>query len=350
MEKISIIGIKTADGAFYPILEKDFDGKKKLVLTTVRDNQETVQIDLYQKKSEEDESKQYVGSLVIENIQLAPKGDPEIEVIMGIDTDGNLNAIASDVATGNKQRLTTSLENLNEDELFDVPDFDLDDSEENGSDVTMLREPDEDMTVAEENDEFTLDEDVEDMTIAEESNDMTDDENKEPKKKGNPILMLLIILIGLAAIAGIIFLIFFLINQNKTNGKPEIEDLVENTDNNEIIAMENDSEKKNPEETDASISDTAVQDSENTVTDTTVIEENKQLTDDTEIITEQTDKTETSENDFEYIIKWGDTLWDLSATFYRDPLKYPVIAEYKKNNISDPDFILANTKLYIPEQ
>jgi nucleoid-associated protein YgaU len=48
-----------------------------------------------------------------------------------------------------------------------------------------------------------------------------------------------------------------------------------------------------------------------------------------------------------YWIKWGDTLWDLSHTFYRTPWLYGKIA--KENNIKNPDLIYANSKIYIPE-
>ena len=46
MEKKKI-GIKIADGSFYPILDGDTKQKKRMVLTTVKDGQESVQIDLY---------------------------------------------------------------------------------------------------------------------------------------------------------------------------------------------------------------------------------------------------------------------------------------------------------------
>ena len=308
MENTNIIGVKTADGAFYPILEQDYDGRKKLVLTTIRDNQETVQIDLYQKKKEDEGSKQYIGSLVIENIQEALKGEPEIEVIIGIDPDGNLNAIACDMATGNKQRLTTILENLNKNQLLDVPDFDLDESLDEEPEVTMMREPEQDFTISEDNTEVT-----------------------DTKKESNPLKRIIFILIGLILIAGITFLIFYLINQNSSDVKPEIEERVEQieeTDSMQVVTTE-ESEKITEDDTARDTADNI------TSQETDVIEE---------------EETKEATGDFKYTIKWGDTLWDLAATFYRDPFLYPVIANYDKNNISNPDLILANTIIYIPEK
>ena len=49
-----------------------------------------------------------------------------------------------------------------------------------------------------------------------------------------------------------------------------------------------------------------------------------------------------------YKIKKGDTLWDISASYYRTPWKYKKIA--KDNNIKNPDLIYAGSYLNIKEQ
>ena len=49
-----------------------------------------------------------------------------------------------------------------------------------------------------------------------------------------------------------------------------------------------------------------------------------------------------------YKIKWGDTLWDLSAAYYKNPWLYPKIARY--NNIKNPDYIIAGSTIRIPEE
>ena len=43
----SKIGIRIADGSFYPILEVGMKEKKKLVLTTAKDSQNKIRIDLF---------------------------------------------------------------------------------------------------------------------------------------------------------------------------------------------------------------------------------------------------------------------------------------------------------------
>jgi nucleoid-associated protein YgaU len=47
-----------------------------------------------------------------------------------------------------------------------------------------------------------------------------------------------------------------------------------------------------------------------------------------------------------YRIKWGDTLWDIAWAYYRNPLRYTVIAQY--NGIRNPDRIIAGTYILIP--
>ena len=48
----------------------------------------------------------------------------------------------------------------------------------------------------------------------------------------------------------------------------------------------------------------------------------------------------------EYKIKWGDTLWDIAGTYYKNPWLYREIAEY--NNLENPDYIVSGTIITIP--
>jgi nucleoid-associated protein YgaU len=48
-----------------------------------------------------------------------------------------------------------------------------------------------------------------------------------------------------------------------------------------------------------------------------------------------------------YKIKRGDTLWDISGTYYRNPWLFPKIA--RENRIMNPDIIFADQKIFIPE-
>ena len=72
----STIGIKIADGSYYPVLEERFTGTKRLTLTTVKDGQDRVQIDLYRGEGNTLDHAQYVGSLVIESIPRRRRANP----------------------------------------------------------------------------------------------------------------------------------------------------------------------------------------------------------------------------------------------------------------------------------
>ena len=136
------IGIKIANGSYFPILEEKSVGKKRLVLTTVKDRQESVKIDLYKSDQETLENAMYIGSLILENIQTGGKGEPEIELILGIDDEGNLTANGGDLGSGERQSLSVSLDTLSEESEFEIPDFDLDASIEPSSEISSLEEED----------------------------------------------------------------------------------------------------------------------------------------------------------------------------------------------------------------
>ncbi|TFG78901.1 MAG: hypothetical protein E4H20_12360, partial [Spirochaetales bacterium] len=119
------IGIRLADGKFYPILDEGDAVKKRLVLTTVKDDQSSVQIDVYRDSDEVRSERAYVGSLVIENIPARPKGEPDIRLDIGLDAEGNLTAYAKELASGEHQALSVSLKSLSEEEKYEIPDFDF---------------------------------------------------------------------------------------------------------------------------------------------------------------------------------------------------------------------------------
>jgi LysM repeat protein len=126
---VSTIGIKIANGEFYPVLEENSAVKKRLILTTVHDDQKSVQIDLYKSLTKTMADAQYAGSLVIENISPKPKGAPSVELIISSDSQGGIAADAVDLdAREGKERYhldisLTSLEEKGGDIV--IPDFEL---------------------------------------------------------------------------------------------------------------------------------------------------------------------------------------------------------------------------------
>ncbi len=94
------IGLRQADGSFYPILEEGVPGKKTVGLTTAKDNQTRVLVDLYRSSTGTMEDADYVDSLQIDNLVAHPNGSAEIKLNIGLDEDGKLSAELIDPETG----------------------------------------------------------------------------------------------------------------------------------------------------------------------------------------------------------------------------------------------------------
>ena len=94
------IGIKLADGSFYPIMEDGTPCNKKLVLTTVKDNQTHVLVDLYRSKTGTMEDAEYIDSLQIDNLVQHPNGSVELSLNIGLDENNKLSASMNDPETG----------------------------------------------------------------------------------------------------------------------------------------------------------------------------------------------------------------------------------------------------------
>jgi hypothetical protein len=130
----SSIGIKIANGEFYPIMEENSSVKKRLILTTVKDNQPSVQIDLYRSADRTMADAQYIGSLVVEKIKPRPKGEPSIEMVISSNVNGDIAADAVDLDTssgGEHCSLSVSIRALDETSRgMTYPDFELETNEE----------------------------------------------------------------------------------------------------------------------------------------------------------------------------------------------------------------------------
>ncbi|MDR2048636.1 MAG: Hsp70 family protein, partial [Treponema sp.] len=123
------IGIKIANGDFYSIMEENTTAKKRLVLTTVHNNQKSVQIDLYKSYTKSMADALYIGSLVVENLSLKAKGEPSIELVISATAEGVIAAESFDLGnpSGEHQQLSLHLKSFEED-AGDYSDFDIEES------------------------------------------------------------------------------------------------------------------------------------------------------------------------------------------------------------------------------
>lgn len=437
MEKKKI-GIKIADGSFYPILDGDTKQKKRMVLTTVKDGQESVQIDLYRGAGETLEEAQYIGSLMVENISPAAKGEAEIELDLGMDDEGQLESIAMDKASGAKQSLSVSLRNLDEEGLYEVPDFSFEDEEpgevleeelpdfdkedildedfdlEGDGEIEgvdelegpeSLEEPEgfeetESLEVPEdifeepgefegaeefeeplESFDMDLDEDFGEELSEEVSEDIgeefpeAEEEFEEPEavpetdtesqwkqeytrlnegfeedsaeekeikpRRTRPLLVALLVILALALIGALLYLFVFVSGDEET--PPPLEAMQEQ----EQTITPAPAEEEPP---------AVEQPEEEAVVEAPIVEaEEPDLSEDGSSGPESSGPTETvSKDQVEYTggvwykIRWGDTLWEISSSFYNNPWLYGQIAN--ENEIPNPDKIYADDSIFIPKK
>jgi nucleoid-associated protein YgaU len=305
------IGIKIANGDFYPIIEENSPVKRRLVLTTVHDKQSNVQIDLFRSISKSMLDAQYIGSLLVETSRAKPKGEPSIEMIISADMDGNINAEAYDLDAGpNGERhvLNVSLQNI--DSLADIdnpPDF-----------------------------EFN-------------SRSYHYDEKKTVHDRRFPWLILVIATLFVAlAIAA---LWYFFLGGSDVFSTASARSRPETRPSNEYSASPPPARQETqpireptplpplpnfePEPEPVVIRAPTTPAAPSTV---------QRVRPPAPVMSYKVPAV-IPRNGVVYQIQWGDTLWDISAAFYRNPWLYPRIA--RDNRIRNPDLIIAGSNLRI---
>lgn len=140
------IGIKLADGSFYPILEEGTAKSYQLDLTTVKDGQTKVQIDLYRSETGTMEDAQYVDTLEVSNLIPHPNGEAELHLSLALNENNELDARVVDEETGKQSETSVTLVNRTIAERAEPTNFELSDSQEKEESV----EPAVNETIAEE--------------------------------------------------------------------------------------------------------------------------------------------------------------------------------------------------------
>ena len=301
------IGIKVANGEFYSIIEENSSVKKRLILTTVHDNQRSVQIDLYRSFARTMADAQYIGSLVVENIRLKPKGEPSIELVISSTERGDITADAIDLDTSTgtgHQILNVSLKSLDENiKEYEIPDFELEQNDEPPSGLYARAN-----------------------TI------------RQQKTRKFPWIVLIIagIIIILALAAAWFFflggkeLIF-----SEKKDKPAVEQTVPAVPEPEKPAAEPQKAEpvSPPPLIQAPVSPPPAQPQAERKRPPAPVSSYKV-------------PASIPREGVPYTIRWGDTLWDISEAFYRTPWLYPRIARF--NNIRNPDRIIAGRTIRVP--
>jgi hypothetical protein len=307
------IGLKLADGEFYPVLQDGTAARKRLVVTTVQDGQPSVQIDLYRGEGATIEGATYIGSLVVEGIPKMDKGEPDIRMDLGLDADGTLSAFAQEASTGASQSLKVSLESLSEEEKYEIPDFEFSEdahkSEASFSDADF----EETDSLPPEADSVQLLQDVRNEADAAEA-------LEKPKGKALRIVLValaILLILGLAA-----FLVWKFVLPPAAAPAAPAAAVTEPAPAPETAKIETPAPAEVASEP-APVAEPAP-----------APEPPKQKA----VAFKKPGVT--------YKIKWGDTLWDLSYSYYRDPWVYMRIA--KANKIKNPDLIICGHKLWIP--
>jgi len=290
------IGIKIANGDFYPIIDENSPVKRRLVLTTVHDKQKNVQIDLFRSISKSMLDAQYIGSLVVETNSSQPKGDPSIEMIISVDRDGNIAAEACDLDAGpggKRHTLNVSLQNI--DTLADV---------DNSSDFAFNSRQYSQKTV-------------------------------HDRKFPWLVLAIATLFVALAIVA---LWYFFL-------GGSDAFSTAEATPDYSAPVYRQEPQPEppplpplptfEPEPEPVVIKAPASPAKPKAV---------KRVRPPAPVLSYRVPAV-IPKNGVVYQIQWGDTLWDISAAFYRNPWRYPKIA--KDNKIRNPDLIIAGSNLRI---
>jgi hypothetical protein len=299
------IGIKLYDDTFVPVLTEGEIKNKKLVLTTVKDNQSKAIIELYEGTSDRCINNEYLGKLVISIDRETVKGEPGIEVHLRLDEAGMLYAKAWDVETGIESTIkieSTATHRIHPETMSDNEIRNLGDS---GTQAKI------------------------------DGYDKTATESRKQSGDTIGIIKLILIVLIIAVIAGLVGVgLYLIVNNLGRLFKPSTTTTV-------TIPVTT---------TTVELTTTTLK---NTVTTTTV---KKLITTTTTVRKSATTTTVRKESingvknmqGRKHYIRRGDNLWNICKKYYKDPWYYPDLA--KRNEIRNPRVIYAGTYLIIPDK
>lgn len=310
------IGIKLADNKFFPIIEEGSPVSKELELTTVRENQTSVQINLFRSEDSSIDTATYVGTLIIEDVAERNAGEPTIELTLILDEENELSAEAVDLDSGSRQALSVSLETLSSEDQYSLPDFDL-----TPIDTTVhLGDDPHHQNVAL------------DAVVPGNAPEGLYEMDGEERKNGVFLpawLCVLILFVGVIALGLALLVSARVMMLNRSLSEVARTTL---TEVSAVPATESEPVREPAQEPETP--PPAVTHEEPVVT---LVEEE---------IVAPAEPEPVEAKSVRYDIVWGDTLWDIADAYYRDPWLYPRIAAH--NKVRNPNLIIAGTQIEIP--
>jgi molecular chaperone DnaK len=114
------LGVETQGGLMTKIVERNttIPVRRSETFSTAADNQPAVDVVVLQGERERAADNRVLGRFQLTGIRPAPRGEPQVDVVLDVDANGILNVTARDKDTGAEQGITVSeSSNLNESEV-----------------------------------------------------------------------------------------------------------------------------------------------------------------------------------------------------------------------------------------
>jgi len=329
------IGIKLYDDTFVPVLSENEVKNKRLVLTTVKDNQTKAIIELYEGTSDKCINNDYLGKLVVSIDRETTKGEPGIEVNLRLSEDGMLYAKAWD----SESKIESNIK--------------IEHSSSQSSSQRIFKETlsNEEIDTMYNNDTKNIESFTEDDLLEGE----TGFDNKKRVDNSFQIIRTTIIVLIIAVIIALLGIGCFFVYKN-------VNEFVAIQKQKKIEKIEQDKEKKRLEEENKKLEEQKrldeerlaklKKDEDERVLKDQMLKEQERL----EKLKKESENKKREEDikgvrnlvGKKHFIRRGDNLWNLCKRYYSDPWYYPDLA--KVNDIKNPRKIYVGKYLIIPDK